>query len=79
MIRINPGIKVKLSGKSLFAGMTRTTCLLLAIMALRLAGIAQNPFVTNIYTADPSAHVWADGRLYIYPSHDVQELLSGKW
>ncbi|WP_295718311.1 family 43 glycosylhydrolase [Mucilaginibacter sp.] len=31
----------------------------------------KNPFVTDIYTADPSAHVWADGRLYIYPSHDV--------
>lgn len=31
----------------------------------------QNPFVRDIYTADPSAHVWADGRLYVYPSHDV--------
>lgn len=32
---------------------------------------AQNPIVRNIYTADPSAHVWSDGRLYIYPSHDI--------
>lgn len=32
---------------------------------------AENPFVTSIYTADPSAHVWADGRLYVYPSRDV--------
>lgn len=32
---------------------------------------AQNPFISDIYTADPSAHVWADGRLYVYPSHDV--------
>jgi hypothetical protein len=32
---------------------------------------AQNPFVRDIYTADPSAHVWADGRLYVYPSHDI--------
>jgi arabinoxylan arabinofuranohydrolase len=32
---------------------------------------AQNPFVTDLYTADPSAHVWKDGRLYVYPSHDV--------
>ncbi len=31
----------------------------------------QNPFVQSIYTADPSAHVWADGRLYVYPSHDI--------
>ncbi|MGR3810677.1 glycoside hydrolase family 43 protein [Jiulongibacter sp. NS-SX5] len=28
------------------------------------------PLVTNIYTADPSAHVF-DGKIYIYPSHDV--------
>lgn len=30
-----------------------------------------NPFVRDNYTADPSAHVWADGRLYVYPSHDI--------
>ncbi len=34
--------------------------------------IAQNnPFITHMYTADPSAHVWADGRLYVYASHDI--------
>ncbi|KAK8102309.1 alpha-N-arabinofuranosidase / alpha-L-arabinofuranosidase [Apiospora sp. TS-2023a] len=27
------------------------------------------PLITNIYTADPSAHVF-NGRVYIYPSHD---------
>ena len=27
------------------------------------------PFITNIYTADPSAHAF-EGRVYIYPSHD---------
>lgn len=27
--------------------------------------------VTNIYTADPSAHVF-NGKIYIYPSHDVE-------
>jgi hypothetical protein len=32
---------------------------------------AANPFITSIYTADPSAHVWADGRVYVYPSHDM--------
>lgn len=30
-----------------------------------------NPFVTSIFTADPSARVGRDGRLYVYPSHDV--------
>jgi hypothetical protein len=28
------------------------------------------PLVEHIYTADPSAHVF-DGKIYIYPSHDV--------
>ncbi|MDI4646993.1 glycoside hydrolase family 43 protein [Cohnella hashimotonis] len=28
------------------------------------------PLVTHIYTADPSAHVF-NGRIYIYPSHDL--------
>lgn len=30
-----------------------------------------NPIFTNIFTADPSAHVWEDGRLYVYASHDI--------
>ena len=39
-------------------------------------GICQNtstqpkPLVTDLYTADPSAHVF-NGKIYIYPSHDV--------
>lgn len=33
--------------------------------------LGPNPFITHIFTADPSAHVWEDGRLYVYPSHDV--------
>ena len=31
----------------------------------------KQPLVTNIYTADPSAHVF-NGKLYIYPSHDLE-------
>ncbi len=30
-----------------------------------------NPIITHMYAADPSAHVWQDGRLYLYPSHDI--------
>ena len=30
---------------------------------------AQNPIITDLYTADPSAHVFHD-TLYLYPSHD---------
>src|SRR6187401_2204689 len=29
------------------------------------------PVVSHIYTADPSAHVF-NGKIYIYPSHDVE-------
>ncbi len=29
------------------------------------------PLLSNIYTADPSAHVF-DGKIYIYPSHDIE-------
>ncbi len=39
------------------------------IEELKKKAISQ-PLVTNIYTADPSAHVF-DGKIYIYPSHDI--------
>jgi len=29
------------------------------------------PLISEIYTADPSAHVF-DGKIYIYPSHDIE-------
>jgi hypothetical protein len=29
------------------------------------------PLVSDIYTADPSAHVF-NGRIYLYPSHDIE-------
>jgi beta-xylosidase len=32
--------------------------------------IMKEPLVTDLYTADPSAHVF-DGKIYIYPSHDL--------
>lgn len=35
----------------------------------KLTAISE-PLVTNIYTADPSAHVFND-KIYIYPSHDI--------
>lgn len=37
--------------------------------ALNRSAISQ-PLVNNIYTADPSAHVF-NGKIYIYPSHDI--------
>jgi beta-xylosidase len=38
-------------------------------------GMAQNPIITHIYSADPSARVFND-TLYVYPSHDRDE---AKW
>jgi hypothetical protein len=49
----------------------RALLISLAVFASIRLALAQNPFVRDIYTADPSAHVWADGRLYVYPSHDM--------
>ncbi len=37
-----------------------------------LLGKAQNPIVSHIYTADPSARVF-EGRIYVYASHDLDE------
>lgn len=43
---------------------------LLELDGLAAKAISQ-PLVSHIFTADPSAHVF-DGRLYIYPSHDIE-------
>lgn len=40
-------------------------------VALNTVTAQKNPFITSMYLADPSAHVWKDGRLYVYPSHDI--------
>ena len=34
---------------------------------------AKNPIIegNNVFTADPSGHVWPDGKLYVYVSHDI--------
>lgn len=48
-------------------------CLILTglLLFVQLDMAQSNPFITHLYTADPSAHVWDDGRLYVYPSHDT--------
>src|SRR5258708_40331552 len=43
----------------------------LVTASISIPCFGSNPFITSIYTADPSAHVWPDGRLYVYPSHDI--------
>ena len=61
--------------------MNRVTVLLAITMTTYLTGFQAGkpdpakfltqPLVSHIYTADPSAHVFK-GRIYIYPSHDVE-------
>ncbi|MCR2807037.1 family 43 glycosylhydrolase [Paenibacillus soyae] len=41
------------------------------IPAEALRSVGSNPVITSIFTADPSAHVWDDGRIYMYASHDM--------
>ncbi len=42
----------------------------LLIIALIRNSFAQNPIITNQFTADPSARVF-EGKVYLYPSHDI--------
>lgn len=48
----------------------KKTALFLVITFSLIGGsVAQNPFITHMYTADPSARIFND-TLYVYPSHD---------
>ncbi|HEX7692286.1 MAG TPA: family 43 glycosylhydrolase [Sediminibacterium sp.] len=47
-----------------------TRFLLMAALFTSAAAVAQNPFITSQFTADPSARVFG-GRVYVYPSHDI--------
>ncbi len=46
---------------------------LFVVFIMYMTGVfaQKNPFITEMYTADPSARVWKDGRLYVYASHDI--------
>jgi beta-xylosidase len=56
-----------------FSSRKISSVLLLAALSAA-TGFAANPlnFGSNIKTADPSGHVWADGRMYVYASHDEE-------
>ena len=46
----------------------------LLISSMSAPAFAGNPldFGSNIKTADPSGHVWKDGKMYLYTSHDEE-------
>lgn len=56
---------MKKLNKSLFFFLLNGVLLLLVNTSF-----AQNPFITNQFTADPTARVFGD-RVYVYPSHDI--------
>ena len=41
-----------------------------AIIIATISSSAQNPFIRDQFSADPSARVF-NGRVYVYPSHDI--------
>lgn len=43
---------------------------LLAVFCCLNGAFAQNPFITNQFSADPTAKVF-NGRVYVFPSHDI--------
>ena len=46
----------------------------IVFMLLTTICFSQNPinFGSDILTADPSGHVWKDGKMYLYTSHDIE-------
>ena len=50
--------------------MKKTLLFTLLSLCTVLPALAQNPFITNQFTADPTARVFGD-RIYVYPSHDI--------
>src|SRR5205814_2082858 len=47
-----------------------STSLACLVLLMIFEAAAQNPLITNQYSADPSARVF-DGKVYVYPSHDI--------
>ena len=54
--------------------MIKFNAVLLTCLISTSFAYAENPldFGSNIKTADPSAHVWPDGKMYLYTSHDEE-------
>lgn len=55
----------------IFQATTTVSLMALLILVSIDVNAQKKPFITHMYTADPSAHVWQDGRLYVYASHDI--------
>src|SRR5208283_1025223 len=49
------------------------------ILSINVCFAQQNPFITSMFLADPSAHVWNDGRLYFYFPHPSETAWNKTW
>jgi len=58
--------------------MKQKKLLLFAFIIASAALLQAAERASNMFTADPSAHVWQDGRLYVYPSTDIKGTGYGK-
>ena len=70
-VAVATAVLVMLSGVDMWP--TRTAAARLAAAPAQPKPVGKfltQPLVTDIYTADPSAHVF-NGRIFIYPSHDI--------
>lgn len=60
--------------------MNKFRCTLLLTLLSSTSLVAQNPISPpGVYIADPSAHVWADEKLYIYGSNDESTTYYCSW
>jgi hypothetical protein len=50
---------------------TKEAVAIIVSLAVTITASAQNPFITNQFTADPSARVLGN-RVYVFPSHDIK-------
>lgn len=80
--RITGGIKRGMKKTSKLTAVVMTATMSMGL----LAGVAYvepkkaeavNPIVQDVYTADPAPMVCSDGRLYVYTSHDEDEIIGG--
>ena len=48
-------------------------CVLINLLCFTTISYSQNPLISHIFAADPSAHVWKSdtNTLWLYTSHDV--------
>ncbi|MBS1664139.1 MAG: family 43 glycosylhydrolase [Bacteroidetes bacterium] len=56
--------------KSLQLAISRATAFVAFTITIAVSASAQNPFILDQFTADPSARVF-NNRVYVYPSHDI--------